>query len=317
MVMVDEPTFDWSESCIVDPNWVNDYLVDHPQEMKDKIRTRVYNLQFNGTEEGATSFIRFLLDQIPHYVYSNQKIQEMIAKGQSPWWRAAEFFGDVDPDLDGKYGELILYLLVEGVLRIPLIVHKIKLTTNPNDQVKGSDGVFFGSYFGNDSILFGESKIYKTRWSALNDALKSLNKFHELPQAGTMLSNELTIASRNLTNNLTPAKLDYLSTLLDPDSGESRRVNIVHPTLIVYNDYKIKRIQDICNSKENAEELLCLKNETLATKLSNSILKKIEDKYGELNSIYLDFFFIPMSDVSLLKHTLYNRIHNVRKNRYK
>ena len=41
----------------------------------------------------------------------------------------------------GQAGELLVYLFIEAILGAPQILKKMPITTNPNDERKGSDGV--------------------------------------------------------------------------------------------------------------------------------------------------------------------------------
>lgn len=46
-----------------------------------------------------------------------------------------------NPDTTGETGEILLYFLLESVLGVPQVVAKMELKTNPNDELKGSDGI--------------------------------------------------------------------------------------------------------------------------------------------------------------------------------
>jgi len=47
-------------------------------------------------------------------------------------------------DESGEAGELLLYFLLETVLKVPQIVCKMSLKTNRKEEVKGSDGIHIG-----------------------------------------------------------------------------------------------------------------------------------------------------------------------------
>jgi uncharacterized protein DUF1837 len=44
----------------------------------------------------------------------------------------------------GQVGELLIWFFLEAVLRVPQAYRKMTVTTNPQDERKGSDGVHFG-----------------------------------------------------------------------------------------------------------------------------------------------------------------------------
>lgn len=165
----------WGKLIRVKSDWIEDKLLKHGSHFKDKITTRTYSIRFASTHENMDNLITFMVNSIEHYVLSDDEIKNCSDRDIAAWWEASKYFGAVDPSTDGKSGELLLYLLVEKVLETPMIAHKIKSVSDAfNDQVKGSDGVFFGLYKDNYSLLFGESKIYKNLNDGTNEALESM-----------------------------------------------------------------------------------------------------------------------------------------------
>lgn len=89
---------------------------------------------------------------------------------------ARELF--VDADGTGEGGELLLFLLMERLLRIPQLLAKMPLKTNSNVHVHGSDGIH--AALGEDGVLdvfWGESKLYKKTSTAFSDCFESLAPF--------------------------------------------------------------------------------------------------------------------------------------------
>jgi len=81
----------------------------------------------------------------------------------------------------GQVGELLIYFLLETVLHAPQALKKMPMTTNPNDERKGSDGVHL-LWNERESVLelvFAESKIWKSFSGALADAFRSMEDFHD------------------------------------------------------------------------------------------------------------------------------------------
>lgn len=80
----------------------------------------------------------------------------------------------------GEAGELLLYFLVESVLGAPQLMSKMKLKTNPGDEVKGSDGLHVRlGKDGQPELIFGEAKLYKSVTSAVKNAIRSISDFHD------------------------------------------------------------------------------------------------------------------------------------------
>ncbi|VXB93485.1 DUF1837 domain-containing protein [Frigoribacterium sp. 9N] len=90
--------------------------------------------------------------------------------------QARELF--VDADGTGEGGELLLFLLMERVLKLPQLLAKMSLKTNSNVHVHGSDGVH--ARLGSDGVLelsWGESKLYKSNSDAIADCFGSIAPF--------------------------------------------------------------------------------------------------------------------------------------------
>ncbi|HEV2223492.1 MAG TPA: DUF1837 domain-containing protein [Candidatus Acidoferrales bacterium] len=81
----------------------------------------------------------------------------------------------------GQVGELLIYFLLETVLRAPQALKKMPMTTNANDERKGSDGLHirWDDTCGVLELVFAESKIWQSFSGALNGAFKSMETFHQ------------------------------------------------------------------------------------------------------------------------------------------
>lgn len=299
----------WFNLLRIDSKWIEDYLITHKTSWNGKLTTRAYSLRFMGTEENMQSLIEFMADRIIDFVLSKTEIEECEKKGVNPWRIAAKYFGDTDPTSEGKYGELLLFLFVESVLETPMVAHKIKSIGDNNDQVKGSDGVFFGNYNGVTSLLLGESKVSEDRNRAINKSLKSVDKFHNSTSAQEMIK-ELSIIRKTLTDDLTTEQLDFLLKILDVKSTEYQTVNKVHPVLIVYDENKISEIEIKCLKKEDGEKMVCAEFAQLSDELLPKIIEKIETNWEPLKKIFLDFFFVPVTSVDKFRESMYKAIHH-------
>ncbi|EHO7135517.1 DUF1837 domain-containing protein [Salmonella enterica] len=153
---------DWKKLVITDHSWIQSQLVERAPSVERKITSRLFTIPFSGVIQEANSFIESLADSIEHYVFDKTAIDIMRQKGQIPFRKAAQFFGDTNPIKDGKYGELLLYILSEAILNTPMVSHKITTLTNLNDQVKGGDGVFLVSTEIIYPFLLANQKYIKT-----------------------------------------------------------------------------------------------------------------------------------------------------------
>lgn len=300
---------DWSKYTTAKNELLDDHLMLHKEHSEKKLNVRVYSLQFSGNRHDSTGLIQFLRKSIKYFALGKKRVQQLIMDDDDPYWHALQFFGNKDPITDGKYGELILYLLTEVVLKVPMIAHKLQMLTNTNDQVKGGDGLFYGDYQGKPAILFGESKIKGVFKKALEEAFLSLDRFHD-NISKSAYEFELYVARNNFNDDLSIDDLDELYKNFKPGTKEYKSNIIVHPVLIVYDEAKIKDIEIICESKLDAEEkltqLICDKFEKYKDLVSNLKLK-----YPNISSVNLDFFFIPVTNVNALRYSLYEAFHGV------
>lgn len=299
----------WSEFITVDDSWVEDCLLNHGVLEEKKLKVRTYSIPFSGTTYNTSQFVDFTVESIENFVLSPQKIVELKQNKRSTWREAARYFGHTDPERDGKYGELILYLFAEAVLKTPIVSYKLPLLTNTKDQVKGADGLYFGEYNDKQSLLIGEAKIEQSVTSAITNALNSIDRFHSSISTGTNLDYELLISSTALRNDMSIEQLDFLYKCLKMGTREFRNNIIVHPILIIFEDDKISKIEEDCEDCNHAEELMkAFLDDRIKLNIDN-IKKKIIN-YEKVKKVYLDFFFLPMSSVKDLRYDLYKSIHN-------
>jgi hypothetical protein len=134
-------------------------------------------------------------------------------------------------DLAGEAGELLLYFLLETVMRAPQVVAKIELKTNPRLEINGSDGIHM-RWDPTDRLVdvyFGESKFYTDVGRALTESFKSINKFH----ADGMREHEFAMVTKHFKGANANVK-DAVANMLDAGRpGPGARVN--HACLIGYD----------------------------------------------------------------------------------
>lgn len=302
---------DWSNLVRIDDSWVSKYLVDQGLNKSNKLVVRAYSVAFSGTKQELAGLVNFIADSIIHFVFSDSRIEEITKKGHHPYREALKILGDISPDRDGKYGELILFLLVESILKTPMIAHKLPILTNTNDQQKGGDGLFIGHYQGNSALLIGESKIWKSCSSAIDDCLDSMNRFHGEVSSTHKLSHELNVAKNTINENLSKEDLDFILESLDPSSDQFKNNIMVHPALIIYDEPEIQQIEKRCLNKNDGEFIMNVHMKSKINSLFSSISDKMSVSHPEIKPYYIDFFFIPMSSVKLFRRVLYYEMHGV------
>lgn len=300
---------DWSQHIRIPRDWTTAQLINHFNEIDKKLAVRLYTVKVTGTTIRIDGLSDALHEMLPHYVYGEvdiAKMGEMLAG-----LKANRFFGKKDPVTDGKYGELLLFALVEDVLRCKMVAHKIRSLSNYRDQVKGGDGIFLGDYNvdgqNKPAYLIGESKIEIHFSTALTNALESINRFHEDISEGDFFGNELVVAKDNIRFD---TDLDDLYDRLTPTEQKFKDQILVHPILLMYNYNMFESFENL--AKDSAELEMLINNKMIARKIGH--LKLIAEKlknYKELGKVYLDFFLIPTRDVKKFRHLMYEKVHGV------
>ena len=120
-----------------------------------------------------------LISYITHFCFASERRANLGEQARNRAFVEAKRLFRTSPTT-GQPGELLVYFLIEAVLQAPQILKKMLITTNPNDERKGSDGVHI-RWVGNEELLeviFAEAKLHKDFDAALSSAFKSMTDFH-------------------------------------------------------------------------------------------------------------------------------------------
>lgn len=299
-------------------NWTNWLTINHGEveahlqlevedEVEDNLHYRFYTLTLNGASINEDSLINYLKEQVTKFIYSDNDIREFEQDGLNPFDEAIAKFGDIDPIRDGKYGELLLYVLTEAILSTPMVVQKLSFTY-PNNQVMGADGVFLGEYKGNRALLIGESKMQQNYSICLSSAISSLERFN---LGGSFLKEELWMARKYFRDDLNVDNLDIIYDCLKQGTDAFNANIIVHPTLLIYKEKEIQNINDRSSSKEELEKAISDLIELRKEARIGSI-KRVANELLERERVYLDFFLIPVANVNEFREKCYEAFHGHR-----
>jgi hypothetical protein len=194
-----------------------------------------------------------------------------------------------NPDTTGEAGEILLYFLLESVLGVPQVVAKMELKTNPNDELKGSDGIHM-CWNEQDKLVdlfFGEAKLYQDVGSAITSALKSIDSFHDNGMDRhefSMVTKHFKYADTNVKNAVT-----QLLELGSP-TGEIR---INHACLIGYDWKEYGSLPKLATSALTEE----FRTRYLTD--SHRLHKHLQKRFDTFQKKHLRFevFFIPFPTV--------------------
>lgn len=209
--------------------------------------------------------------------------------------QARELF--VDGDGTGEGGELLLFLLMERVLKLPQLLAKMSLKTNSNVHVHGSDGVH--ARLGEDGVLdlyWGESKLYKSSSDAFTECFSSIGPF--LGSEGDTRRRDLLLVRENL-NIQHSALAAHVLQYLDETNPKSLQVRWNGACLVGF-DY---------SSYPDINKLVTEQAETVSQatqRWHTSIRDRLEK--NQLLDVNIDVFCIPVPDVDHLRKTVRSKL---------
>lgn len=316
----------WEHKIQIDPLWVDRQLDHHFHERKLKITVRGYTPKISGTTFSCDDLVSELGFMVTDYVLSEDKkaqAKQDLERQYSPRFAqknaerhfqqiAQRFFGRKDPETDGKYGELLLFAIVESILGSKMVAHKIVNLTNYKDQSKGGDGVFLGNYNVDairvvPALFIGESKIMRDFSTALEDALDSLNRFHAPEIRAEFNATEFIVARDTMM-----ADEDYeeIYNRLSPGTEQYKSQIMVHPVLLMFNTNKINTFEKNSLTSKDLEEALKGYMKRNKKHFFDFVTKKISS-YPEVEKVFVDFFIFPFNDISKFRNAMYYNIHGV------
>ena len=127
--------------------------------------------------------VRAICDQVMDFAIPRSRIAEAAAEFQATGSsakfahltvEARRLFTDVAKS--GEGGELLLFVLAETLLKLPQLLCKMSLKTNPQMHVHGADGLHAGvdEETGRLVLYWGESKIFSDATTAIRECLGSV-----------------------------------------------------------------------------------------------------------------------------------------------
>lgn len=150
----------------------------------------------------------YLLPNIAHYVFSRKTIQTVQLEPRKQMTilvdalsHLREITSEKDKGAGGELGEILLYLFLEQDLHAPKLLSKVEMKTNPQDYVKGADGIHFKFRTSESGkkvlqLVIGESKIRNSLESGIKDAFISIDTYltsniHDRTLLDTHLMNQM------------------------------------------------------------------------------------------------------------------------------
>ena len=172
-----------------------------------KVSGRFFYVTFRDSKPTVDDLVTIAHARMVNFVMPRSRIEEVQSELQAtpgvmdPWvllsTEARDLFMRTDKETgrSGELGELLLYMLIEWVLKAPIVACKMYLKTSQQMPVHGVDGIHLG--YETDKLImhWGESKLHQTLASALDDISSSISKYLKDP---SKYANEVRIVRSNL-----------------------------------------------------------------------------------------------------------------------
>jgi hypothetical protein len=297
--MTKSTTSSWAEHTVIDRAELEKHLFDAGSWNDGNIQIDAYCIQPRVDKIDNSDFISFLENKYPYFVFSQAEINRRDWPGKDAL-KMADY--DNDPTHSGKLGELILFILVDAFLNFPLICHKMSQRYDPVQEVKGSDGLFFGEFEEYDALGIGEAKINKQRTTGIRKALESTERFHG-PDSQTKRELELDVAARNLSEDLSK---DEIKRIIQVLSSEPTQHRLIHPIFVGCQEGWLEDLQVECTGKEDLQQRIRNKIEELDPK--SYVREKVEGEYDSLKTEHLVFFLLPLENADEFREKLQQAI---------
>lgn len=192
----------------------------------------------------------------------------------------------------GEGGELLLSLMAQRILKIPQILCKMPLKTNPQVHYHGADGLY-GDYDENTKkfcLYWGESKLYSNVDDALSkcfDSIKSL--LIEEGATGTQRERDLTLFRDNIdfdNEKLEEAILAYLN----PDDSNYLKLEYRGICLVGYDEDAYPK--DLSGVEIEIHNAIRNRISEFKSKMKSRLIQR-----APLNDFYINVFLVPFSDI--------------------
>lgn len=297
--MESESRHDWSAHTVIEEDDLKDYIFEADDYSEKKLRVKSYCIEIGGRNIDSESFIEYISNQFPNFILSQKEID------RAKWgYKEAirETRSSEDVLTDGLYGEILLFLFVEGMLDLPMISYKVSLKPDRGGEVSGADSVYFGNYRGQPALGLGEAKFRQSWSDCVSSSLDSTDRFHG-PSAEAKRKAEINIAARSAHNNF---KNESADELVEAVTSTPREYQIIHPIFLGYQSDKIGKVQE--EPRDDGELKEKILEEIDASNLAEDIEESLDQSYNDLKRYWLLFFLLPVENSNRFKKRLHNAI---------
>jgi len=233
--------------------------------------------------------VNTLITYITHFCLTSQRRNGLGEKERNRAFLEARRLFRESPT-SGQPGEVLIYFLIEAVLQAPQVLKKMLLTTNPNDERKGSDGVHV-RWVGDKEqleVLFAEAKLHQDFASAVKSAFVSMTDFHN------SATKELEVHYfLNAFSLLDQRQREFLKVYIEGEKKD--RCQEVHVCLVGYDWKEYECLKDDRNKdfiKEFEARYLSWAETTIKLQLDAELASFAH------SHLRFEFFFLPFPSVA-------------------
>ncbi len=240
--------------------------------------------------------------RITEKAYNDQDMNAFISLGD----RARELFVRTSgaAKSGGEAGELILYLILEALVKAPLLVSKMSLKTNSNMHVHGRDGVHvrYCPKLKGLVLHLGEAKLHKQLSKGIDDAIDSITQYLG---DRALRAREVSIIHTHMDlAGLDPDAEVHLREMLNPYAMPRPPRREIHTCLIGFNYPAYDKVAG--PSSEEVEAAFREQYEKRAKEIAEQIREKAGKNLSPPNN--LQFFVMPFPDIELFRTTFAQKI---------
>lgn len=231
--------------------------------------------------------------------------RNLFIKARAKAKAKAEREGRQAQSTTGEPGELILFILLEGVLRAPQIACKMYLKTSEDMPVHGSDSVHLmrGSTADSVRVIWGESKLYQQLASALDEICVSISGFLSEAEGRTNRDRDIDILKDHMDVE-DPTWRETMINYFDPYENQSNLREESYACFVGF-DYSTFGTLAQLPVQEREAAFVSAYQERVA---SACTLFAEKLRSSDLSQLRIDFFLIPFPSVDVLRAKFLSRL---------
>ncbi|MEN6451896.1 MAG: DUF1837 domain-containing protein [Thermoguttaceae bacterium] len=266
-------------------------------------------LSFRDGQPTQNEFVDFIYGRIIDFCLPREKVRrarEAVARGDTKPMvdltdeaRSLFIHAKKKNPRSGEPGELVLFTLLEGIVKAPRLVAKMRLKTNANMEVHGSDAIHIKYDAASETLTlyWGEAKLYGELPAALDQIATSIKGFREYNPHTNGVQREFDIhlvqSHPDLDGSEAPATRNALIAYFDPYTEYSNQIKEVHACLAIWDWEFYATLNSL--EPDQAEKAFKEKYREQIKSACSLFIHKIKSQ--GLDKFRFHFFLIPIVDV--------------------